>query len=265
MSTRIASLALTQQGVLPKLQEIDRASSAFIAALDRWEHLRPSMRGKTWSQSPAEMVADLVRGIAQDMITEYGPWAWVKATQMLAGITVNPEFEDISFNATWPQANASVKIALSLVPHRSHELGLELEPVSPENADPAKVLEKALSVLAEGPTRLALDPISGLLPAGCVAAVAVQAERHFPGNDQDMNVLVATAAVLLVWQNMETMGATTGALTITGLTQNEIPLAPGHDVCLTAEAVLMDTSLLPTPSKAEQALCAMVVRHRRGS
>jgi hypothetical protein len=231
----------------------EKEEGPFDACVARWAHLRDNVRTKRWEQCQPEMVADFARSMALEMLEGYGHEAAAKAGNILACCVSSSGLSGLKLDGAWLEAGASM------------HLNLTFEPTSPQNTEGASFGitaeadssdEEVRAALADWAkpaprTRMELDPIK-TLPDLSVARIVAQAEAMMPGDDLD--VLIASASVLLLWRNMESHNASHLTLVMSGLTNDGEAVAPGQQARITCEAKLMDKELgsVSVPDNASQ-------------
>lgn len=263
MALRLTGLALQKKGNL-KAKPLPDEASALREALKIWEEALPFFGQKptwTWEGTDPAIAAALFKGMAQDLLSEHGPLAVVKACQHLAGSVAVLSPPHAQLSASFPASFSSILMSVSFViPSESMTNDIEGTAFSSNEVSLGELKEDLAAALSEEQEqpRFILDPLT-MLPDQQFLALAKDLEKLFP-NDAFAH-LFGAAAVLLAWKSSEQIHAEEFAVAIEGLTTDGNPVHPGLEARIEAKVRLMDVAL-QGPTTDEQPVAFSVKRPR---
>lgn len=219
----------------------------------RWAHLQEELKAQPWSAVPGDMLRDFLIAGADTLREAYGSNAPAKAAEVLVVSLGERGLTEAGIKAAWFAASAGMGLELTtrqLDPDAPiAQPGTEFTVDGPAGADEAQVLE-GLGKWAnrEHPVdRLVLDPFLQV-PSEDLRDLVRQVEALLGDpSDQDnqFDTLMASAAILILWEQMEQRNAATSDFSLSGLTNGDRDILPGLEVLLHGTRIPLDS----TPSQ----------------
>lgn len=240
--TGVTSIRTVSAGTqaLPKKQQVAHGLTMKEAA-KKWGHLKNEVKDAPWSAVPDGMLRDFLLAARNTLMEVYGAGAEGKAAQMLAiGLAVR-QAGAARLTAAWTGTPAGFELVVSSAPEahdkEKEDPSVEFSLRVPEGADEAQVREGLRDWAAQPPSdRVTFDPLKQIL-AEDLAALVRQVEGWMGDQSlhrNQLDALMGSAAVLMIWAEMEKVNAATAEFKLAGLTVSRKEVAPGQEFVLKA-------------------------------
>ena len=221
------------------------------------EYRKAEFRDKRWAECPPELSADFALAMARDLAREYGTGgAMNMAAIMASGIAFDhfPNGVNLQFSARASgQGQARIDLVLrDEAPDDESDVAVEItgrvDPQDAQTLEPDTLMKKMFE-RGDEERRTPFDPLApGALSATDVAALVADVEKKLP-DGKDLDILCASAMVLLAWRQGESNHADSVTLKMSGLTDGKKDIYPGRALVMEAQVRMHDVEL----RKARQA------------
>lgn len=262
--SRIKSLSITTEGKSEPVKDADQYESELDAATERWEHMREEVKGKRWSQCPPELVADFMKSAARDISRQYGRGAMTQTiiSAAVARARIDPENLDMRLACQSADGKGGIEIVLSTHPENTDRdeeefTAVELDvDMSPDDLDeisstssPGDVLKKVMKKDNRPEERKVFDPLEeGNVSDDQILELVRSIEEQLPivedqRQENEFDVMLTAAGVLLVWKNAEITNASTTTFSLNGLYNGDTEVYPGLTVKAECQTQIHDSQL----------------------
>ena len=230
-----------------KTQEELNKPSAMTTVWEDWKEELQNWKGIPWGQTRADLVGEFVRAVCFDLIDDYDDDAASKVSQVMGNVLVLNNKEELHLNARSLMYQTHIDLTWKLEEDTpsSREDATELTLMLEEDSTEKDALDALKNIGDEPQTRLVFDPITQLEDEEIRHLMSV-VEKNLDTQD-DSFLLMAAASVLINWQKMEKMNATSLEYVAHGLTDKGQPIAVGKKMVVKGHTKIFDESLKSEP------------------
>ena len=230
-----------------KTQEELNKPSAMTTVWEDWKEELQNWKGIPWGQTRADLVGEFVRAVCFDLIDDYDDDAASKVSQVMGNVLVLNNKEELHLNARSLMYQTHIDLTWKLEEDTpsSREDATELTLMLEEDSTEKDALDALKNIGDEPQTRLVFDPITQLEDEEIRHLMSV-VEKNLETKD-DSFLLMAAASVLINWNQMEQMNATSLEYVARGLTDKGQPIAVGKKMVVRGNTKIFDQSLKSEP------------------
>ena len=270
---KISSLSINSQGKPERKAKVGRDESELNAADKRWDAHKAEFRDKRWAECPPELSADFALAMARDLAREYGTGGAMNMAAMMTSGSAFDHFPNglnlrLSARASG-QGQARIDLVLQdEAPGEDSDVAVEIVgSVDPQDAQTLApdALMKKMFERGDEERRTPFDPLApGAMAATDVAALVADVEKKLAGA-KDLDILCASAMVLLAWRQAESNNAEHVTLKMSGLTNGDQDVYPGRTLAMTAHVRMHDVELRKVHSSGDDMAQATITVTRNKS